>query len=113
MAQDSGQEKTEQPTAKRIADSRKKGQVPRSKELATAAVLIASAVAMYIFGSAIGQSMYDVMHRLFSLKREQAFDTNQFGLMWAEVMRTIAWPLLGFICTVFVAAFLGVLLWVA
>ncbi|NRA83370.1 MAG: flagellar biosynthesis protein FlhB [Gammaproteobacteria bacterium] len=107
MAEDSGQEKTEQPTAKKIADARKKGQVARSKDLATAAILIASAIGMYIFGEAIARSLYDVMHQLLSLKREQAFDTNQFGLMWAQVMRTIAWPLLGFISTLTVAAFLG------
>ncbi|NRA54690.1 MAG: flagellar biosynthesis protein FlhB [Gammaproteobacteria bacterium] len=107
MAEETGQEKTEQATPKRLADSRKKGQVPRSKDLATAAVLIASAVGMYIFGTAIAKSLFDVMHQLLSLKREQAFDTSQFGLMWAQVMRTIAWPLMGFICTVFVAAFIG------
>jgi len=107
MAEETGQEKTEQATAKRLADSRQKGQVPRSKDLGTAAVLIASAIGMYIFGTAIAKSLFDVMHQLLSLKREQAFDTSQFGLMWAQVLRTIAWPLIGFICTVFVAAFLG------
>lgn len=40
MAEADGQEKTEQPTGKRIEDSRKKGQVARSKELATFLVLI-------------------------------------------------------------------------
>ena len=41
MAEDSGLERTEQPTAKRLADARKKGQVPRSRELNTFAILIA------------------------------------------------------------------------
>ena len=35
MAENDGQEKTEQPTGKRIEDARKKGQVPRSKEVGT------------------------------------------------------------------------------
>ena len=43
---ETGQEKTEQATAKRLEDARKKGQVPRSIELSTAAVCIAAAVAM-------------------------------------------------------------------
>lgn len=107
MAEQNGQEKTEQATPKRLADARKKGQVPRSKELATAAVLIASAIAMYIFGSALAHALYDVMHQLLSLKRQQAFDTSQFGLMWATVLRTIAWPMIGFVVTVFIAAFIG------
>ena len=107
MAEDSGAEKTEQPTPRRLQQSQDKGQVPRSKDLATAAVLIASAGGMYIFGSAIALSLYDVMALLFTLKREQVFDTNQFGIMWAQVFKIIAWPLLGFVITLFISAFLG------
>ena len=40
MAESDGQEKTEQPTGKRLEDSRKKGQVARSKELGTLTVLL-------------------------------------------------------------------------
>ena len=35
------QEKTEDPTGKRLEDARKKGQLARSKELSTALVLVA------------------------------------------------------------------------
>ncbi|OIQ48001.1 MAG: flagellar biosynthesis protein FlhB [Gammaproteobacteria bacterium MedPE] len=107
MAASDGQEKTEQATPKKLQQAREKGQVPRSKDLGTAAVLIASAVGMYIFGSAIATSLFNVMKRLFSLKRSEAFDTNQFGLMWAEVMSTIAWPIIGFVVSLFIAAFVG------
>ena len=41
MAQDDGQERTEQPTPKRLRDAREKGQVPRSKELNSMALLMA------------------------------------------------------------------------
>lgn len=107
MAESDGQEKTEEATPKKLQQAREKGQVPRSKDLGTAAVLIASAVGMYIFGSAIAMSLYNVMKRMFSLKRKEAFDTNQFGLMWAEVMSTIAWPIIGFVVSLFIAAFVG------
>ncbi|MDP2559825.1 flagellar biosynthesis protein FlhB [Psychrobium sp. 1_MG-2023] len=107
MAESSGQEKTEQATPKKLQQARDKGQVPRSKELATAAVLIASAASMYIFGSAIAMSLYHVMKNMFTIKREQAFDTSQFGLMWAEVFTLISWPLLGFIITLFIFGFIG------
>ncbi|WP_435274264.1 flagellar biosynthesis protein FlhB [Psychrobium sp. nBUS_13] len=107
MAASDGQEKTEQATPKKLQQAREKGQVPRSKDLGTAAVLIASAVGMYIFGSAIASSLFNVMKRMFSLKRSEAFDTNQFGLMWAEVLSTIAWPIIGFVVSLFIAAFIG------
>ncbi|NRA60078.1 MAG: flagellar biosynthesis protein FlhB, partial [Psychrobium sp.] len=104
---ESGQEKTEQATPQKIQKSREKGQVARSKDLTTAAVLIASAASMYIFGSAIASSLFNVMKMSFTITREQAFDTGQFALIWAEVFRNISWPLLGFCITLFIAAFLG------
>ena len=47
---ENGQERTEQATPKRLEEARKKGQVPRSTELSTAAVCIAAAVAIYSLG---------------------------------------------------------------
>ena len=43
---ESGQEKTEQPTPKRLNDARDKGDSPRSQELATAAVFLAAVLAL-------------------------------------------------------------------
>jgi len=107
MAEGSGQEKTEEATPKKIEDARKKGQVPRSKDFGTAAILIASAAGMYAFGGAIGTALFNIMQRAFTIKRHEAFDTNQFGLIWAEVMSTLAWPMTGFIVSLFVAGFIG------
>ena len=45
MAEDSGQEKTEQPTSKRLRDAKEKGDIARSKELATTILLLAAAAA--------------------------------------------------------------------
>jgi len=44
------QERTEQPTPKRLLDARRKGQVPRSRELNTVAVVLAGAAGLMIFG---------------------------------------------------------------
>jgi len=107
MAEGSDQEKTEEATPQKMQKAREKGQVPRSKDLGTAAVLIASAVGMYIFGSDISASLFNIMKRLFTLKRNEAFDTSQFGLMLAEVMTALAWPMIGFIVSLFIASFIG------
>lgn len=47
---ESGQEKTEQPTPKRLKDSREKGDSPRSPELATAAVFVGAILSLLAFG---------------------------------------------------------------
>jgi len=51
---ENGQEKTEQPTPKRLLDSREKGDSPRSPELATAAVFLGAVGALAGFGAWIG-----------------------------------------------------------
>ena len=43
-----GQERSEQPTAKRLTEARKKGQVARSRELNTLLVMLASAIALWL-----------------------------------------------------------------
>ncbi|MCZ8062235.1 flagellar biosynthesis protein FlhB [Silanimonas sp.] len=47
---ENGQEKTEEPTPKRLKDSREKGDSPRSPELATAAVFVGALLALLAFG---------------------------------------------------------------
>ncbi len=74
MAEDSGQDKSEQPTAKRLSDARKKGQVPRSKELDTFVSLIVSAVMLLFLGKSMALSLADIMVEHFSLSRSEIFD---------------------------------------
>ena len=52
-------EKTEKPTAKRLKDARKKGQVARSKDLAMAAALVAGTLALARLGGYLVQSLGD------------------------------------------------------
>lgn len=51
------QEKTEQPTPKKRQDAKKKGQVPRSRELSTMMVTIAGAAVLFVFGGDIAENM--------------------------------------------------------
>ena len=74
MAEDSGQDKTEDPTGKRLSDSRKKGQVPRSKELNTFVTLIVSAVLFFYMGQYMVQGLLKMMKHQFELSREVIFD---------------------------------------
>ena len=48
MAEDTSQEKTEEPTARKLEKSREEGQVPRSKELSTTMVLVAGAAGLLV-----------------------------------------------------------------
>lgn len=49
-------EKTELPTEKRLKEARDQGNIPRSRELATAAVFVAAVLALYAMGGSMGGS---------------------------------------------------------
>ncbi len=85
MADDSG-DKTEEPTAKRLADSRKKGQIPRSKELNTFVALMTAAVMLLFVGGSIGNGLGKIMQQQFSLPREVLFDPASLVIYFEKVM---------------------------
>lgn len=84
--QDSAQERTEEPSVKRLQEAREKGQVPRSQELTTVMVLMASAFAMFIVGEGLIQSLSDVMKLTLSLDRSMLFDVQAMTTaLWRAV----------------------------
>ncbi len=69
-----GQEKSEDPTAKRTEDARKKGQVPRSKELNVVVIQLLSVLGFFVFGSDLSTGMQRMMARSMTITREEIFD---------------------------------------
>jgi len=103
MAEESGQEKTEEPSAKRLNDAREKGQVPRSKEFTTVLVLIASAVAMLFLGEKMIRSVAQVMKKSFQFTRKEMFDPAAMVHHFLYSLETIA-PYLGSFLAITVVA---------
>ncbi|MBB1268069.1 flagellar biosynthesis protein FlhB [Shewanella sp. SR44-3] len=104
---DSSQEKTEEPTGRRLEQAREKGQIARSKELGTAAVLLASSVGFMMTGPALAKSLFRIMEQIFTMERAQIFDTNSMFRVWGLVGTELAIPLMSFIVMVAVVSFLG------
>jgi len=69
-----GQEKTEQATPKKQEEARKKGQVPRSKELTTMAMLVVAAVSIPLMGGPMVQQLANVMRTGMQIERSKIFD---------------------------------------
>lgn len=97
MAEDSGQDKTEDPTGKRLSESRKKGQVPRSRELNTFVTLIVSAVVFLYMGQYMVKGLLKMMKHQFELSRDVIFDPATpvmfLKLAFSEGYAVI-WPLM-------------------
>lgn len=74
MSEDSDQEKTEEPTSKRLEDARKKGQIPRSREFNTFVMLMTSAVLLLSLGRQMANGLLDIMRSQFQISRTVIFD---------------------------------------
>lgn len=104
---DSSQEKSEEPTGRRIEKAREEGQVARSKELNTAFLLIMGTSGLLIFGSQIGLSLINIMSTSFSFTREAAMDQKQMALYLFNAALDAAQTILPFMILLFFAAVIG------
>jgi len=86
MAEDSGQDKSEEPTEKRLTDARKKGQIPRSKELNTFMALMTAAIMLLFVGDSIAKGLARLMQQQFSLSREIIFDPASPVIFFEQVL---------------------------
>ncbi|GAB5380708.1 MAG: flagellar biosynthesis protein FlhB [Aliiglaciecola sp.] len=106
MANDT-HEKTEEPTAKKTEDARKKGQIARSRELSTTLVLVGSAAAFLLIGEQIASALYQVTLRSFNLSRDETYDLNHMFQSWNFAIETISLPVLFYMLIATIAGIYG------
>jgi flagellar biosynthetic protein FlhB len=107
MAESDSGEKTEEPTAKKLTDARKKGQIARSKDLGTMFVLVGSAGAMLLMGNSLVAGMSLMMKRLFSLSRREVMDVNAIFNVISNSVSLVITPMLWIFFIILLAAFIG------
>ncbi|MFT4940900.1 MAG: flagellar biosynthetic protein FlhB [Paraglaciecola sp.] len=100
-------EKTEEPTAKKTSEARKKGQIARSKELSTVLVLVVSAITFIVIGAQIAEALYVVMRRTFTLSRDETYDFTHMFQAWGFAIETVSLPVLSYMVVVTVAGIYG------
>lgn len=71
---ESGADKSEEPTEKRLRESREKGQLARSRELSTVAVTLGGIGGLLASGAGLAQSLMAMMQGTFELSRETLLD---------------------------------------
>ena len=74
MAEDSGQERTEEPTSKRLREARERGQVAQSRELNTILMLLLGGAAIMAMSGMIYEGIRASFELGLSVKRETIFD---------------------------------------
>lgn len=104
---DDDQERTEDPTGKRLSQAREKGQIARSKEAATATVLIVGICSLLMLKNFIAVAVVDVFHRCFNFERASVFDPFFMGRLVGIVIDEVMWPLIALFSIVAVASLIG------
>jgi flagellar biosynthetic protein FlhB len=104
---ESGQDKTEDPTEKRKKDSREKGEIARSKELNTLAVMLAGAGGLLIFGGMLAQDLMELMRLNFTLTREVIMDERSMGTFLLNSGKIALVAIQPVMITLLLAALLG------
>lgn len=99
-----GQEKSEAPTSKKLEDSRKKGQVARSKELATMLIMVIASLWLLWLGPQMMVDFERMMIIGFSLERDHAFDMKRAADLIFAQFEAALWLIFPFVMGMMVMA---------
>lgn len=95
-----GQEKTEAPSGKRLSDARDKGQVAKSADLTSATMLLVGGILVWSFGTSLTRGLQEQM--VWALRNANyALTDLSAGLLFEEVIASLAWLVLPVIATIF------------
>jgi len=104
---DQSQEKTEEPTSRKLEKAREDGQAPRSKEITTTAVLLGSSFGFLWFGEFLSNKITNIFSYTFSVSREAIFDTHSMTRFLAHSFADALFGLFPFFAVLIVASVLG------
>ena len=98
-----GGEKTEKPTAKKLQDAAKKGDILQSRELGTALVVMAGIGCLAVIGPSLIDALRDMLVEALRIRREDIVDFSpaKRGL---DLLASIALPVAGVMLATFLAA---------
>ena len=104
MAEESFQEKTEQPTPKKVADARKKGTVAQSREIPSAIILLTSLGFFFFSGSWMFSSMSEFMGGTFrNIGSFRIHDITTASTLSITILKNVLSIILPFMLAVVVA----------
>jgi len=104
---ENGTDRSEEATPERVRKSKEKGQVARSKELATASVLISAALAFLSFGDHLAYELLLMMRDALSFERSVIFSPEHMWLHIAGTVKGLALPMFLILFMLFLISILG------
>ena len=110
MAEDTGQERTEQPTPRRIQQARAKGQIPTSRELNTMLMMLIAGSSVMFIGPAIVDDLLTMFRRHLNISRENIFDITAMPVLLESAIIDALITLAPFFTLMIIAAVTGPLM---
>jgi flagellar biosynthetic protein FlhB len=104
---DSSAEKSQEPTQKRMDSAREDGDIARSKELNTTAILLGGTAAVIAFGGVLAAGLSRIMEHNFVLDRAAFFDTSAMIKQLSDSVMTGFVSLLPVFAVLLLLAFLA------
>lgn len=102
-----GQERSEQPTAKRLTEARKKGQVARSRELNTLLVMLVSALTLWLFSATAMTGFVAIVSEALSPNGDVLREPELIPVHLMQVMMSALMLIAPFLAITVVAALAG------
>jgi flagellar biosynthetic protein FlhB len=107
MAEENFGEKTEQPTPKKRKELRDKGEVAKSRELPSVAVLLSALIALSLFGSYTYSHIQVIMKGAFSLPTMNDLSIPEFLTFAQDVITDFILALCPLLAAIFITAILS------
>ncbi len=104
---ESGADKSEEPTSKRLDESRKKGQIARSRELNTVVVTMTGIGGLLIYGADLGQTLLELMRGNFVLSRDVLLDDGSMAMHLLASGKLVLEAMMPLLVVLIIAAILG------
>ena len=105
--EDTGAERTQDATPKKIADARRKGDVARSRELDTAIMLTAGLIGLAVFGPGAVRLLLADSAGIFAMERAQVFEPETMPRLLLAMLFDALWAITPLLCVTFLAALSG------
>ncbi len=86
MAETERQDRTEDATPKKLEDARRDGQIPRSRDLTAAAVMLIGGIALKIVGDSVARQLGDMMRGGLTITRERIFDESAMAARFRRLV---------------------------
>lgn len=110
METETGQERTERATPKRLKEARERGQVPQSRDLNTLLVLLAGSISLLVMGERIIVDVMQLARRSFSIDRDVLLDTPALPTILANTLLEALGIIAPMLAVLAIAALAGPLL---